>query len=152
MRGRARRSAVRCAGGSTPTGGAIRRQAEVNRDVWWNHAGSDFLADAADLCSRLGQVALARDYLEPSKPAPGDAEHVVLLCDAPLEARQGAPARAEELLAAVSKSRIDLREYWRVKLLSAFAAFRGRDHRGAGALAARAFEEAARLGHSRRCR
>jgi DNA-binding SARP family transcriptional activator len=40
---------------------------------------------------------------------------------------------------------VELREYWRVTLLRAYAAFR-RGDRQAGALAARAFEQAARLG------
>ena len=53
---------------------------------------------------------------------------------------------AEERLLAPALRRIDPREYWRVTLLGAFAAFRRGEDRPAGALAARAFEEAARLG------
>ena len=122
------------------------RQAEANRDVWWNHAGSEFLASAADLCDRVGEVALARDYLERARPAPADAEAAIILAEAALEARHGDPARADELLAAAASSPIEPREYWRVTLLQAYAAFRRGEHWAAGALAARAFEEAARLG------
>jgi DNA-binding SARP family transcriptional activator len=53
---------------------------------------------------------------------------------------------AEERLLAAAQGRTDPREYWRVTLLRAFAAFRRGEDRQAGALAARACEEAARLG------
>ena len=48
-----------------------------------------------------------------------------------------------KLLDQAAELRIDPREYWRVTLLRAFAAFRGGDYASAGALAARAFEQAA---------
>ncbi len=67
------------------------------------------------------------------------------MAEGALLARHGDPVRAEEVLLAAPGHRLDLREYWRVTLLRAYAAFR-RGDQNAGALAARAFEEAAGLG------
>ena len=62
-----------------------------------------------------------------------------------LLARHGDPVLAEEKLLAAPCHSVSPREYWRITLLRAYAAFR-RGEADAGALAARAFEEAARLG------
>jgi len=70
---------------------------------------------------------------------------VIAMAEPALLARHGDPERAEACLAAVFTRGVDPRERWRVSLLRAYASFR-RGERGAGALAARAFEEAARLG------
>jgi len=122
------------------------RQVEVHKDTWWGPASGDFLAEAADLLDRVGHTALAWEYLARVKGEPKDAGHLVALAEAALEARHGDPARAEERLAGLAQQRVDRREYWRVTLLCAFAAFRRGDHKAAGGLAARSFEEAARLG------
>ena len=60
-------------------------------------------------------------------------------------ARHGDPDHAERCLLEVFGHRVDPRERWRVLLFRAYAAFR-RGETGAGAMAARAFEEAARIG------
>ena len=122
------------------------RQAELHKDTWWGPSSGDFLADAADLLDRVGHTALAWEYLARVKAEPKDAGHLVALTEAALEARHGDPVLAEQRLLAAAQGRIDPREYWRVTLLRAFAAFRRGEDRQAGALAARAFEDAARLG------
>jgi ATP/maltotriose-dependent transcriptional regulator MalT/DNA-binding SARP family transcriptional activator len=122
------------------------RQVELHRGTWWGPASGDFLADAADLLDRVGHTALAWEYLARVKAEPKDAGHLVAMAEAALEARHGDPVMAEERLNAPDLRRIEPREYWRVSLLGAFAAFRRGEDRAAGALAARAFEEAARLG------
>lgn len=66
-----------------------------------------------------------------------------------LEARHGDPKLAECKLVELAQHRLDQREHWRVTLLRAFAAFRRGEHQQAGALASRAFEQAARLGQQR---
>ncbi len=121
------------------------REVERHKGGWWGPGSGDFLAEAADLLDRVGYVALAREYLERVQGEPKDAGHLVALSAAVLEARHGDPERAQSLLAAASATRIDPREHWRVTLLSALAAYRLGDHGRAGALAARAFEEAAAL-------
>jgi DNA-binding SARP family transcriptional activator len=121
-------------------------QAELHRGSWWEPASGDFLADAADLSDRVGETDRAREYLARAKAEPKDAGHLVALAEAAIEARHGDPFRAEQLLAAAARQRIDPREYWRLTLLRAVAAFRRGEDSGAGALAARSFEEAARLG------
>jgi ATP/maltotriose-dependent transcriptional regulator MalT/DNA-binding SARP family transcriptional activator len=122
------------------------RQVELHRGTWWGPASGDFLADAADLLDRVGHTALAWEYLARVKAEPKDAGHLVAMAEAALEARHGDPVVAEERLKAPDLRRIEPREYWRVSLLGAFAAFRRGEDRAAGAWAARAFEEAARLG------
>lgn len=122
------------------------RQAELHKGSWWQPASGDFLADAADLLDRVGETALAREYLDRAKAEPKDAGHLVALAEAALEARHGDPFRAEQLLSAAARQRIDRREYWRLTLFQAFAAFRRGEDANAGTLAARSFDEAARLG------
>ena len=121
------------------------RQTEANRADWWDHAHADFEADAADCLARVGQTALGWEYLERARADPGDAERLIAMAECSLLARHGDPELADRCLTAVRHHGIVLREYWRVTLLRAFAAFRRGDG-AAGALAARAFEEAARLG------
>ncbi|HTW09314.1 MAG TPA: hypothetical protein VME46_17540, partial [Acidimicrobiales bacterium] len=122
------------------------RQVELHRGNWWLSASGDFLADAIDLCDRVGLTEAAREYLERAKAEPKDAAHLVALSEAAMCARHGDPAVAERLLLATEKLRIDPREYWRVTLLRAYAALRGGDQQAAGLLAARALDEAARIG------
>jgi DNA-binding SARP family transcriptional activator len=122
------------------------RQAELHKQGWWGPASGDFLAEAADLVDRVGRCELAREYLGRAKAEPKDAAHLVALAEAALEARHGDPVRAEELLAVAGRQRVDPREYWRITLLRAFAAFRRGEDQTAGSLAAQSFDEAARLG------
>jgi DNA-binding SARP family transcriptional activator/ATP/maltotriose-dependent transcriptional regulator MalT len=112
---------------------------------WWPRAGAEFLAEAADCLDRVGQSVLALDYLHRAQADPQDAERMIAMSEAALLARHGDPVLAEEKLLAAPSHQIPPREYWRVTLLRAYAAFR-RGDQNAGALAARAFEEAARLG------
>jgi len=122
------------------------REAELHKGTWWVAASGDFLADAADLCDRVGLTGPAREYLERVQAEPKDAGHSVALAEAAMEARHGDPIKAEGLLLAAAQQRIDPREYWRVTLLRAYAALRRGDRASAGELAAIALDEAARLG------
>ncbi|HTW97820.1 MAG TPA: hypothetical protein VMD59_03530, partial [Acidimicrobiales bacterium] len=122
------------------------RQAELHKGSWWGPASGDFLADAADLLDRVGRTAEAREYLARAEDEPKDAGHLVALSKAAIEARHGDAARAEVLLEGAALRRVDPREYWRITLLRAFAAFRRGEDGRAGELAAQAFDEAARLG------
>jgi ATP/maltotriose-dependent transcriptional regulator MalT/DNA-binding SARP family transcriptional activator len=121
------------------------QQAEANRADWWDVAGQDFLAEAADQLDLVGHVALAHEYLERANGMPGDAEVLVALAECAQLARHGDPELARRRLAVVHRHGIPPREGWRVTLLEANAALRSGDA-SAGALAARAFEQAARLG------
>ena len=121
------------------------RLTELHRGVWWTRAGAEFLAEAADCLDRVGHSALAVDYLRRAQADPQDAEPVITMTEAALLARHGDPLLAEQKLLAAPGHHVAPREYWRLTLLRAYAAFR-RGDADAGALAARAFEEAARLG------
>jgi len=112
---------------------------------WWQAAGGDFCAAAADDLGRVGEVALAHERLEAAKVLSVDADALIAMSEAALLARHGDPEEADAALLAVPGRGIDPREYWRVELLRAYAAFR-RGDRGAGPLAARALESAAALG------
>ena len=98
------------------------------------------------MLGRVGQPALAWEYLARAKAEPKDAAHVVALSEAGLHARYGDPEVAENQLVRVEKGRIDPRERWRATLLRALVALRRGEEANAGALAAKAFEQAARLG------
>ncbi len=121
------------------------RLTEANRADWWEHARADFEAEAADCLARVGEAALGWEYFERAREDPGDAERLVAMAECSLLARHGDPELAERRLAASHLHGIVPREYWRVTLLRAYAAFR-RGDTAAGATAARAFEEAARIG------
>jgi ATP/maltotriose-dependent transcriptional regulator MalT len=121
------------------------RLTEAHKGRWWTHAGAEFLAEAADCLDRAGHSVVALDYLHRAQADPQDADPGIAMSEAALLARHGDPALAEEKLRAVPCHSVSPREFWRITLLRAYAAFR-RGDRDAGALAARAFEEAARLG------
>lgn len=120
-------------------------QVEANRHDWWTYDGAEFLAEAADSLDRVGHTALAWECLERAKADPQNAEGLIAMAECALLARHGDPALAKERLAVVHQHGIYPRERWRVTLLQAYAAWRRGDP-AAGPLAARAFEEAARLG------
>jgi LuxR family transcriptional regulator, maltose regulon positive regulatory protein len=120
-------------------------QAEAYRSDWWTYNGAQFLAEAADCLDRVGHTALAWECLERAQADPQDAGGLIALAECALLARHGDPVLAEERLTVVHKHGIYPRERWRVTLLRGCAAWRRGDP-AAGPLAARAFEEAARLG------
>jgi DNA-binding SARP family transcriptional activator len=121
------------------------RKVKAHWGDWWDVAGPDFLADAAESLDRVGYGPLAWEHLEEAKQQPGDAGAMIAMAECALLARHGDPALAEARLGDIHRQGIDLREHWRATLLRAYAAFR-RGDAGAGALAARAFEQAAELG------
>ena len=121
------------------------RRVERRPGDWFRPMSGDFLGDAADALDRVGEPSLAWEYLERALADPVDGEPLIAMAEAALLARHGDPERAERCLAAVFTHRVDPRERWRVTLFMGYAAFRRGDRR-AGALAARAFEEAARIG------
>jgi DNA-binding SARP family transcriptional activator len=120
-------------------------QAESERGEWWHVVGAELLADTADCLDRVGLTALAAARLARAKESPERAEPWIAMSECALLARHGDPELAEERLAAVHRRGIFPREYWRVTLLRAYAAWR-RGESVAGPLAAQAFEEAGRLG------
>ncbi|HEV3329279.1 MAG TPA: BTAD domain-containing putative transcriptional regulator, partial [Acidimicrobiales bacterium] len=121
------------------------RKVEANKAQWWTAAGADFCAHAAEDLGRVGEIALAHEHLAMARELSTDAEALIAMAEASLLARHGDPDAADAALLGVPGTGIDPREYWRIELLRAFAAFRRAD-RAAGPLAARAFEAAAALG------
>jgi ATP/maltotriose-dependent transcriptional regulator MalT/DNA-binding SARP family transcriptional activator len=121
---------------------------ETHRADWFQHCtGAEFLADAADLCDRVGRSALARSYAERALERRADSPAAIDRSLAAIAARTGDPFNAERALtAATTLYRLEPRERWRITLLRAFAALRRGDPR-AGPLAARAFDEAAAMGY-----
>jgi tetratricopeptide (TPR) repeat protein len=120
-------------------------QVEANHHDWWAADSAEFLAEAADCLDRVGHTALAWECLERARADPQNAGALIAMAECALLARHGDPALAEERLAVVHRRGIYPRERWRVTLLRAYAAWRRGDP-AAGALAAKAFEAAARLG------
>ncbi len=92
------------------------------------------------------RTPLATEYLERARREPQKAEPQIAMAECALLARHGDPelARTRWLVAAPEHG-IAPREQWRVTLFQAYAAYRRGDP-GCGALAARAFEQAAALG------
>ena len=124
------------------------RLVEQHPADWWPYASAEFLANSAESFARVGETALAAEYLARAKEDPQDSGHLIAMAEAVLLARSGDPELAEQRLLEVPRRGVDPREYWRMTLFRSLAAFRRGDER-AGSLAARAFEEAARsgLGH-----
>jgi DNA-binding SARP family transcriptional activator len=122
-------------------------QVEANASDWWAAVGMEFMAEAADCLDRAGQTAAAWRYLERVHAGARQlrVEPHLAMAESAVLARHGDPALAEERLIGVHRFGIAPRERWRVTLLRAYAAWRRGDP-DAGPLAARAFEEAARLG------
>jgi DNA-binding SARP family transcriptional activator/ATP/maltotriose-dependent transcriptional regulator MalT len=126
---------------------AALREAERHSGDWFAHAtGAEFLAEAADLLDRVGDRALAGEYLERARARAAEAEVWFATAEAAVLARSGDPLRAREALAvAAAHPRMLPRERWRLTLLDAYAAHRaGADD--AAALAGQAFAAAAALG------
>jgi LuxR family transcriptional regulator, maltose regulon positive regulatory protein len=120
-------------------------QVEANPHDWWAYDGAEFLAEAADCLDRVGHTALAWECLERARADPQNAEALIAMAECAMLARHGDPVLAEDRLAVVHRHGIYPRERWRVTLLRAYAAWR-RGDAAAASLAAKAFEEAAKLG------
>lgn len=120
-------------------------QVEAVRGDWWKVIGAEVLAEAADCLDRVGYTAPAWERLARAQADPDRASSSIAMSECALLARHGDAALAEQRLREVHRNGIFPREYWRVTLLRAYAAWR-RGDAAAGALAARAFDEAARLG------
>lgn len=138
---------VRACAGDAAAAVALVGEAERHGGEWLDHAtGVEFLTDAADLLDRVEETALAGKYLERALARVDEPDERTRLAQGALLARSGDPEQAERLLAAAAGSpRLEPRHRWRVTLLRARAAQRRGDP-GAGALAAAAFDECARLG------
>lgn len=122
-------------------------EAESRAGEWFEHStGAEFLADAADLLDRVGDRNEARRYLERARERSAEAGMWFGVAESAVLARAGDPAAARTAIAAtLAQPRLLRRERWRLLLLDAHAAHRCAAP-DAGALAARAFEEAATLG------
>jgi DNA-binding SARP family transcriptional activator len=123
----------------------LLRAAERHGAQWFDVASGEYYASAADCLGRVGDMAGAWQCLEKGLADPQDASHLLAMSRGALLARSGDPVQAEEVLLAAPTLGVQPREYWRISLFRALAAFRRGDKR-AGGLAARAFEEAANLG------
>jgi len=121
------------------------RLTEAHPGDWWDYASAEYLAGAVEALGRVGETALASEYLERAKADPQDAGSHIAMAEAVLLARAGDPELAELRLVEAPSRGVLPREYWRITLFRAFASFRRGGH-DAGALAARSFEEVARLG------
>ncbi len=140
---------MRCASQAADAEATIRlaREAPAERETgsWWAVDGSEFLADAADCLDRVGAVSTAREYLDLARAQAKLAVPEIAMAASALDARHGDPAAARAALAQIELQGISPRERWRATLLDAYACFRQGDA-SAGALAARALEQAADLG------
>jgi DNA-binding SARP family transcriptional activator len=127
----------------------LLREAEreaAGLDWFEAHTGLSWLLEAAELLDRVGLGDQARVYLERSRERAGEANDEVMQTTAVLRARSGDPGQAlDELQELARGTWLEKRLIWRHTLLTAWATFRaGRD--GAGALAARALEQAVACG------
>lgn len=131
-------------GDATDTLASIRITEQHAAD-WWPYASGEYYATSAEALGRIGETAMALEYLGRGLADPQDAAGPLEFTRAVLLARTGDPLEAETALLALPSAGVAPREYWRITLMRALAAWR-RGDKGAGALAARAFEEAAALG------
>jgi ATP/maltotriose-dependent transcriptional regulator MalT/DNA-binding SARP family transcriptional activator len=131
--------------------GTAEQLAETGRhqgDWFDHHTGVEFLADAAVILDRVGERVSSREYLERALARAGESEAIVRFAEAAVLARSGDPDSAETALRRVeAMPYLQGRERWRVALLRACAAHRRADEPSAREHAARAFAEAAALGH-----
>jgi DNA-binding SARP family transcriptional activator/tetratricopeptide (TPR) repeat protein len=121
-------------------------EAERHRSDWFEiNTGAMFLADAAELLDRVGERQLADAYLTRAEQRDPDDEFVAQAAAA-LLARRGDPEEAlRRLRRLVYAPWLEKRLVWRHTLLAAYATLRNRHH-GAGALAARALDQAVEIG------
>jgi ATP/maltotriose-dependent transcriptional regulator MalT/DNA-binding SARP family transcriptional activator len=120
--------------------------AEVHVDDWFDHpTGVHLLADAADLLDRVGDTERGLAYLERARAQRDEEPVAFATAEAAVLARSGDPDAARVALDQLGRLRVEPRERWRIKLLSAYAALRAGDP-VAGHVAADAFDLAAALG------
>jgi DNA-binding SARP family transcriptional activator/tetratricopeptide (TPR) repeat protein len=116
-------------------------------DEWFDtHIGLSYLLEAAELLDRVGLTELAQVELERARQRAGDDNEEVMQTAAVMCARSGDPWRALELLQQLARGEwLEKRTIWRHTLMTAWATYRagGSD---AGALAARALEQAVACG------
>lgn len=126
---------------------SLVREAEHHRGAWFDmETGAIFLADAADMLSRVGSPEAAH-YIARAVERRDDSPFAVLLAEGIIAARSGDPDTAERLLLQASAhERCTPRDDWRITLMRAFAAGRS-DSPHAAELAAQAMREAADLGN-----
>ena len=103
------------------------RAVESNKGDWWPAAGGDFCAWAVEALARVGEIALAHEHLRLAREVSTDADALIAMAEGSLLARHGDPEAAEVALRRVPGTGIDPREYWRIDLLRAYAAFRRAD-------------------------
>lgn len=122
--------------------------AEARRDVWYDEpAGVEFLAQAADALSRVGEHDRAMHYLDRAVARVASNEKEVRVHEAAVLARSGEPVSAAVAVeAALARSDLNCHERWPLLLLRAHVAHRRGDP-AAAELAVNAFEVAADLGH-----
>lgn len=123
------------------------RATEAHRGDWFDHrAGGQYLAEAAELLSRVGDDAGARRYLERARAHPASVVGLCDLAEAALEARHGDPDRAL-VLVGTARAGVDPspRNALMLALVQARAYLRAGDGRLAAA-AAEVFDLGAALG------
>jgi DNA-binding SARP family transcriptional activator len=133
-------------GDAAATAGLVR-EVEGLGGAWYETVtGLEFLADAADILDRVGEIGPSREFLERAGARRSEGPAFVLVAEAAVEARAGDPQRVPALVnAALATAVVPPRERWRLLLLRAYAAWRSGSSEAAG-LAAHAFEAAAGLG------
>ena len=128
---------------------AVRAALDVlqYRGSWFDDSpGTEFLAQVADFLDRVGEHAMATDYLEQAKARMTGFERVVWVYESSVLGRSGDPERAEVVISTtLARSDLDPQERWPLMLLRAYAALRRHDP-AAGRLAAEAFETCRQLG------
>jgi DNA-binding SARP family transcriptional activator/tetratricopeptide (TPR) repeat protein len=129
-------------------------EAQRHPGDWFAHpTGIEFLADAVDHLGRIGEHDeaarfLARVRQRVATDTHEDVDQIELVARAIHGARAGDPVAAEvDLLAVLETEQLPRREAWRIHLLRGLAAHRRGDEPSAARHAARAFEQAAALGH-----
>ena len=122
---------------------------ELHRDDWYEQAsGVEFLAQASDFLSRVGEDSLALTYHQRARERMAGCERPVRFHGAAVLARSGPPDDAEVAIAEVlAGSALDPHERWPLLLLRAHVAVRSCTP-DAGMRAAEAFETCRSLGHA----
>lgn len=141
------RARLHSARGDGPGTERLLRAVERDWGDWGeSHGGGAFELDAAEMLDRLGLVAQAEGYLARAAARGPDVEDWVRRSRATMMARSGDPFRGiDELQHLARDDWLERRLLWRHTLLTAWATFRaGRE--GAGALTARALEQAVECG------
>lgn len=136
-----------CRGDAEALGVALR-EVEAHRDDWFDQRmGAQFLADAAELWTRVGADTRARDYLRRAAGHPHASSSLCAVAEAAIEARRGDPCRAVELLDRAEAEGAGSRRVGLLgEMLRAHAYLRAGDGR-APATAAALFEHADGLGN-----